>query len=158
MDFARRDQTPPPAEINEERAKSGEQRMAEEVFPHFREPGNRPSYELTRAADLVATGLTEMRGATAPRLLLELICARVLLPGADHATEGVMARLDRLEKRAHIEGVPNQRPEGSVATRPLGGDGQGERVLGVSFAGDRRANRTAEDLVDALILVVVAVR
>jgi hypothetical protein len=34
------------------------------------------------------------------------------------------------------------------------GDWQGERVLGVSFAGDRRANRTADDLVDALILVV----
>ena len=45
------------------------------------------------------TGLTEMRGATAPRLLLELICARVLLPGADHPADGVMARLDRLEKR-----------------------------------------------------------
>ena len=26
----------------------------------------------------------ELKGATAPRLLLELICARVLLPGADH--------------------------------------------------------------------------
>ncbi len=62
--------------------------------------------ELSRAADLVATGLTEMRGATAPRLLLELICARVLLPGADHATEGVLARLDRLEKRMTITGVP----------------------------------------------------
>ncbi len=58
--------------------------------------------ELTRAADLVAAGLTEMRGATAPRLLLELICARVLLPGADHSTAGVLARLDRLEKRASI--------------------------------------------------------
>jgi hypothetical protein len=34
------------------------------------------------------------------------------------------------------------------------GDWQGERVLGVSFAGDRRANRTADDLVDALITVV----
>ena len=62
------------------------------------------SAELSRAADIVATGLTEMRGATAPRLLLELICARVLLPGADHATDGVMARLDRLEKRAAISG------------------------------------------------------
>jgi DNA polymerase-3 subunit gamma/tau len=60
--------------------------------------------DLSRAADLVATGLTEMRGATAPRLLLELICARVLLPGADHATEGVMARLDRLERRMTISG------------------------------------------------------
>ncbi|HEX8781457.1 MAG TPA: DNA polymerase III subunit gamma/tau, partial [Nocardioides sp.] len=44
--------------------------------------------ELSRAADLVATGLTEMRGATAPRLLLELICARVLLPGSDDTSSG----------------------------------------------------------------------
>ena len=69
--------------------------------------------ELSRAADLVATGLTEMRGATAPRLLLELICARVLLPGADHSTEGVQARLDRLERRMTIAGgdpAPLRRP------------------------------------------------
>ncbi len=63
--------------------------------------------ELSRAADLVATGLTEMRGATAPRLLLELICARVLLPGADHSTQGVFARLDRLERRSAIAGEPS---------------------------------------------------
>ena len=38
-------------------------------------------------------GLTEhASGATAPRLLLELICARVLLPGADHESRGVGAR------------------------------------------------------------------
>jgi DNA polymerase-3 subunit gamma/tau len=60
--------------------------------------------ELSRAADLVAAGLTEMRGATAPRLLLELICARVLLPGADDSREGVLARLDRLERRIAISG------------------------------------------------------
>src|SRR4029077_5721191 len=54
--------------------------------------------ELVRAADLLAAGLTEMRGATAPRLLLEMICARVLLPGADHGTEGLAARLDRLAR------------------------------------------------------------
>ncbi len=65
------------------------------------------SAELTRAADLVATGLTEMRGATAPRLLLELICARVLLPGADHSTDGLAARLDRIEKRIAITGAPS---------------------------------------------------
>jgi hypothetical protein len=34
------------------------------------------------------------------------------------------------------------------------GDWQGERVLGVSFAGDRRANRTADDLAEALITAV----
>jgi DNA polymerase-3 subunit gamma/tau len=58
--------------------------------------------DLTRAADVVATGLTEMRGATAPRLLLELICARVLLPGADDTVQGVQARIDRLERRMAI--------------------------------------------------------
>ncbi|MGZ5400926.1 MAG: DNA polymerase III subunit gamma and tau, partial [Nocardioides sp.] len=62
--------------------------------------------ELSRAADLVATGLTEMRGATAPRLLLELVCARVLLPGADPSESGLLARVDRLEKRASIAGGP----------------------------------------------------
>ena len=58
--------------------------------------------ELVRAADIVAAGLTEMRGATTPRLLLELICARVLLPGADHDSLGLAARLDRLERRVSV--------------------------------------------------------
>jgi DNA polymerase-3 subunit gamma/tau len=60
--------------------------------------------DLVRAADCVAAGLTEMRGATTPRLLLELICARVLLPGADHSTDGLTARLDRLERRVGVAG------------------------------------------------------
>ncbi|MEV0121839.1 DNA polymerase III subunit gamma and tau [Streptomyces sp. NPDC050703] len=54
--------------------------------------------ELSRAADLVNDGLTEMRGATSPRLQLELICARVLLPAAYDDERSVMARLDRLER------------------------------------------------------------
>jgi DNA polymerase III subunit gamma/tau len=62
--------------------------------------------ELSRAADIVAAGLTEMRGATAPRLLLELLCARVLLPGADHTSDGVMARLERIERRMDMSGAP----------------------------------------------------
>ncbi|MFD5572200.1 DNA polymerase III subunit gamma and tau [Streptomyces cadmiisoli] len=54
--------------------------------------------ELSRAADLVNDGLTEMRGATSPRLQLELICARVLLPAAYGDERSLMARLDRLER------------------------------------------------------------
>jgi DNA polymerase-3 subunit gamma/tau len=72
--------------------------------------------DLSRAADILATGLTEMRGATAPRLLLELLCARVLLPGADHTTQGVAARLDRLERRASITGTRG-RPGGRAPPR-----------------------------------------
>ncbi|UUZ60892.1 DNA polymerase III subunit gamma and tau [Nocardioides sp. B-3] len=77
--------------------------------------------ELSRAADIVASGLTEMRGATAPRLLLELICARVLLPGADDTSDGVMARLDRIERRIDVTGsvsTPTVRPERPAAPAP----------------------------------------
>jgi len=58
--------------------------------------------ELSRAADLINAGLIEMRGATAPRLQLELMCARVLLPAADHDERGLVVRLDRLERRLDI--------------------------------------------------------
>ncbi len=75
--------------------------------------------ELTRAADVVNDGLTEMRGATAPRLLLELICAHVLLPGADDTLQGTHARLDRLERRLTIGGpVSAGTPSGGSADRP----------------------------------------
>jgi DNA polymerase III subunit gamma/tau len=60
--------------------------------------------ELTRAAEVIATGLTDMRGTTAPRLHLELMCARVLLPGADVDDRGIHARLDRLERRIGVTG------------------------------------------------------
>lgn len=56
--------------------------------------------ELSRAADLVNEGLTEMRGATSPRLQVELICARVLLPAAFDDERSMQARLDRLERGA----------------------------------------------------------
>ena len=57
---------------------------------------------LSRAADVVNEGLTQMRGATSPRLLLELICARVLLPGSEESERGVLARLERLERRGDV--------------------------------------------------------
>ena len=60
---------------------------------------------LTRAADIVNAGLTEMTGATAPRMQLELICARILLPAAS-GPSGYAARLDRLERRLDLGGVP----------------------------------------------------
>ncbi len=68
--------------------------------------------ELTRAAEVVAAGLTDMRGTTAPRLHLELMCARVLLPGADTDERGLHARIDRLERRVGMmgDGEPTARP------------------------------------------------
>ncbi|CAM5501902.1 hypothetical protein STENM36S_08084 [Streptomyces tendae] len=58
--------------------------------------------ELSRAADIVNEGLTEMRGAHSPRLQLELICARVLLPAAYGDERSVLARLDRIERGAQF--------------------------------------------------------
>jgi DNA polymerase-3 subunit gamma/tau len=55
--------------------------------------------QLTRAAETISAGLVEMRGATSPRLLLELMCAQVLLPAPDAAAQAFAARLDRLERR-----------------------------------------------------------
>ncbi|WP_369689345.1 DNA polymerase III subunit gamma and tau, partial [Streptomyces acidiscabies] len=63
--------------------------------------------ELSRAADLVNEGLTEMRGATSPRLQLELICARVLLPAAYSDERSLLARLDRIERgTSFVTGTP----------------------------------------------------
>ncbi len=53
---------------------------------------------LSRAADIAAEGLTQMRGATAPRLMLELICGRILLPMGDTSEAGMLARIERLER------------------------------------------------------------
>ena len=61
---------------------------------------------LSRAADIAAEGLTQMRGATAPRLILELICGRILLPGADTTERGLLSRIERLERAESIS-VPS---------------------------------------------------
>ncbi len=55
---------------------------------------------LARYAEVLHAGLGEMRGATAPRLLLEVMCARMLLPAASDAESAVLQRLERLERRA----------------------------------------------------------
>jgi DNA polymerase-3 subunit gamma/tau len=57
---------------------------------------------LSRAADIAAEGLTQMRGATAPRLILELICGRILLPIGDASESGLLARIERLERVSSI--------------------------------------------------------
>ena len=75
--------------------------------------------ELSRAADILNDGCTEMRGATSPRLLLELICARLLLPDASRDESGVLTRMERLERRLSIEGAPaSAKPAGKPAARP----------------------------------------
>ncbi|QAY74747.1 DNA polymerase III subunit gamma and tau [Agromyces protaetiae] len=61
--------------------------------------------ELSRTADLVSQTLTEMTGATSPRLHLELMLARVLVPASDDTERGALARVERLERRVGVEGA-----------------------------------------------------
>ncbi len=92
--------------------------------------------ELTRAADVIAEGLTQMRGTTSPRLHLELMCARVLLPGADVAERGTHARLDRIERRLNLGGLDTGVPFAEVPVGPAAGPdlpaAQGQRPRGTS--------------------------
>ncbi|CAB4539474.1 unannotated protein [freshwater metagenome] len=67
---------------------------------------------LSRCADIAAEGLTQMRGATAPRLILELICGRMLLPGGDNTEAGLLSRIERLER---VENITTQSPSPSTA-------------------------------------------
>ncbi len=68
--------------------------------------------ELARAGDLVSRALTEIKGATAPRLQLELLMAKLLLPATDDSTDGLLARVELLER----SGVLNHAPAGAQVT------------------------------------------
>jgi DNA polymerase-3 subunit gamma/tau len=70
---------------------------------------------LSRAADIAAEGLTQMRGATAPRLILELICGRMLLPMGDSSDSGMLARVERLER---VQGMATSTPAAAPAATP----------------------------------------
>lgn len=72
---------------------------------------------LSRAADVINAGLTEMSGATSPRLQLELMCARVLLPGIA-GLDGYAARLDRMERRLDMGQLPPSAPAGAPRHAP----------------------------------------
>ncbi|MDQ2847230.1 MAG: DNA polymerase III subunit gamma and tau [Actinomycetota bacterium] len=61
---------------------------------------------VSRMAEVVHTGLVDMRGTTAPRLVLELMCARMLLPAASTADGALLQRLERMERRMSIAGEP----------------------------------------------------
>ncbi len=53
---------------------------------------------VTRWAEVLHQGLTEMRGSTAPRLLLELVTARMLLPSVGDVESGLLQRVEQLER------------------------------------------------------------
>ena len=87
---------------------------------------------LTRAADIISTGLDQMRGATSPRLLLELMCAQVLLPAAATDEKSLLARLERLESAGRGRSAPV--PQAPPRAPHSGQDDDAERARGASPA------------------------
>jgi DNA polymerase-3 subunit gamma/tau len=77
--------------------------LPEDQMERMRNQSNRiGAANLSRAADIAAEGLTQMRGATAPRLILELICGRILLPIGDNGESGMLSRIERLERAENM--------------------------------------------------------
>jgi DNA polymerase-3 subunit gamma/tau len=84
--------------------------MPDDQMERMRNQANRiGTANLSRAADIAAEGLTQMRGATAPRLILELICGRILLPIGDNSEAGMLSRIERLERAENIAPLTSSR-------------------------------------------------
>ena len=71
--------------------------------------------ELNYAADVIAEGLTRMNGATSPKLQLELMMAKVLIPAQDQSENGSLARIERLERRIGVAATQGNAPVASAA-------------------------------------------
>jgi len=68
---------------------------------------------LIRSADLLANGLTQMRGATPPRLILELVCGQMMIPTGDNAA--LAARVEKLERNASFGSTTTQSSSAPVS-------------------------------------------
>ena len=74
----------------------------EELDTMTRQAGVFGATALSRSADIANRALTEMTGATSPRLHLELMTARMLVPEVDDTQRGALARVERLERRVGV--------------------------------------------------------
>ncbi len=72
--------------------------------------------ELNYAAEVIAEGLTRMNGATSPKLQLELMVAKLLVPAQDQSETGSLARIERLERRI---GLGGNAPVAASGTTPV---------------------------------------
>ena len=93
--------------------------MPDDQMERMRNQANRiGTANLSRAADIAAEGLTQMRGATAPRLILELICGRILLPIGDNTEAGMLSRIERRERAENIAPLTTA-PAASASARTV---------------------------------------
>ncbi|WP_163755562.1 DNA polymerase III subunits gamma/tau [Mycobacterium botniense] len=91
---------------------------------------------LTRYAEVVQTGLGEMRGATAPRLLLEVVCARLLLPSASDSESALLQRIERIETRLDMSIPGSAKAPPSRSGESSGEPGPAKRTKGAQPRGN----------------------
>lgn len=92
----------------------------EDVLERMRDQSTRlGTATLTRYAEVVQAGLGEMRGATAPRLLLEVVCARLLLPSASDTEAALLQRVERIETRLDMS-IPGSEATAGGPAEPAG--------------------------------------
>ena len=103
--------------------------------------------QLSRTADVVNAALTEMTGATSPRLHLELMAARILVPAIDDSERGALARVERLERRIGVD---------AVATAPAPTAGRSQPSVARSSAPDKAAQPAAAPAAEPQLAAEVA--
>ncbi|WP_311488784.1 DNA polymerase III subunit gamma and tau [uncultured Corynebacterium sp.] len=104
---------------------------------------------LTRCAAVVNDGLAQMRGATSPRLLLEILCARMALPAAGMTVEALAQRVEALEQGTGVRAAGPMGASGGLASPAVGagatpqGDASG-LSSGKRYERPRRRKASAE--------------
>ena len=112
----------------------------DDVLERMREQAARlGTATLTRYAEVVHAGLGEMRGATAPRLLLEVVCARLLLPSASDTESALLQRVERIETRLDMS-IP---ADATTAASPGGSHSTADQAREAVRPQDRRRPRRA---------------
>lgn len=91
---------------------------SDEIDAMIVQAGRFGAAELSRTADVVGAALTELTGATSPRLHLELMIARALVPESDDTQRGTLARVERLERRIGVAGAETPRAAAEAAPEP----------------------------------------
>ncbi|MCX2732552.1 DNA polymerase III subunit gamma and tau [Saccharopolyspora sp. NFXS83] len=99
---------------------------------------------LSRYAEIVHTGLQDMRGATAPRLLLELLCARMMLPAVSESESALLQRIEQVERRMTLA-PPASAPAEAGAAPAAGAPAGAAPVAEAAPAGGRRVFQRPSD-------------
>jgi len=87
--------------------------------------------ELTHSATVVRDSLHSMSGATSPKLHLELMVGRALVPAADVSEVGALSRIERLERRIGVGGA-----DGATAPAPAPTKAQSQPIAAAPASTD----------------------